>query len=257
MPKLLKIALLLLLVLAVIGAGVAATLYRATQQVPDFYEHALQLEPETMKKAGDELERRMLALQNDIHQDGHWQAVFTVEQINGWLAADLDEKFPGLLPNGVQDPRVAIVDGQLRVACRHEGSGLNAIISFTLEPYLTQNPNEVAVRIRELRAGSLPLPMTKALERISKAANRADLRLQWAQEDDDPVALLTLPSSRPELRRNYRVDELAIEEGAIVVTGHTQADSPDGSQGSAGENVEMAEKPQHSVEVKVNANDVR
>ncbi len=53
---------------------------------------------------------------------GHWSAVFTDEQINGWLAADLPEKFPQLLPPEIQDPRVVFAPGQLQLACRYTGS---------------------------------------------------------------------------------------------------------------------------------------
>ena len=95
-------ALLLLLVLG------GLMLYQATRYVPDFYQQALEVNPQQQAAAGDELERQVLELHNEIQDAGRWQAVFDEDQINGWLASDLKEKFSDSLPAGVSAPRVAI-----------------------------------------------------------------------------------------------------------------------------------------------------
>ena len=50
---------------------------------------------------------------------GRWQALFTAEQINGWMAVDLARNFPNTLPPGVVDPRVDIRPEGVTVACRY------------------------------------------------------------------------------------------------------------------------------------------
>ena len=98
MRKLLRYLLLTTVVLAVLlGAGLYL-LKRAAQKEPEFYQQALRAEPAQQEVAGDELEQEVLELHNEVRQPGVWEAVFTEEQINGWLAADLPEKFPRGLP---------------------------------------------------------------------------------------------------------------------------------------------------------------
>ena len=51
----------------------------------------LKIEPEVLERGSRELESRATALYSDAKQIGRWQALFTSEQINGWLATQLAE----------------------------------------------------------------------------------------------------------------------------------------------------------------------
>src|SRR5262245_66308041 len=82
--------------------------YRATQQAPQFYREALAAAPRSQHDEGQRFERQALALHNQLQHTGRWEVRFTQDEINGWLASELPEKFPELLPHGVSDPRVAI-----------------------------------------------------------------------------------------------------------------------------------------------------
>ena len=98
MRKLVRLALVLSVL---VTAGVAVLLtaaYRATQHVPEFYQAALAEPPVEQKAAADQLERQVLELHNEARQPGRWEARFSQEHINGWLAADLPVKFPGACP---------------------------------------------------------------------------------------------------------------------------------------------------------------
>src|SRR5687768_11397356 len=83
-------AVVLIIALALTGFSV----YRAAQHVPRFYEEALAVDPVEQRQAGEELERLALDLHNEVQRAGDWEAVFSEDQINGWLAVDLEEKFP-------------------------------------------------------------------------------------------------------------------------------------------------------------------
>ncbi len=82
--------------------------YYAAQQVQPYYEQALRIEPAALEQGSRELESRATALYSDVKQIGHWQALFTVEQINGWLATQLAADKGGELPANMRDPRIAI-----------------------------------------------------------------------------------------------------------------------------------------------------
>ena len=89
-----------------LAVGVALfAVYRATQYVPDFYRRALDADAKEQEKASDEMLQRTAALVSDVKTKDRWQARFTAEQINGWLAWDLPRNYPQSLPESIRDPR--------------------------------------------------------------------------------------------------------------------------------------------------------
>ena len=140
------VAVAALVVCGIVGLGLVG-LRSALHRVPDFYAEAIVIPAAAQEAAGETLERNVLALHNEVRDSRQWSAVFTDEQINGWLAADLPEKFPQVLPPELQDPRVAFVPGQLQIACRYADDTLTSVVSLTLEVRLAEEPNTLAVRI--------------------------------------------------------------------------------------------------------------
>jgi hypothetical protein len=78
--------------LAGIGAVASFGLYRASQQVPKFYQRAL-VSTAAEHDSGERFERQALALHNQARRQGQWEARFSEDEINGWLAAVLPENF--------------------------------------------------------------------------------------------------------------------------------------------------------------------
>ncbi len=175
------------------------------------------------QEAGDALEQRVLDLHNEVRNVGTWEAVFTEEQVNGWLVADMPDKFPNVLPPGTQEPRVAIDADAIRVACRFDNGKFKTIISMALDVDLTTEINTLAVRVSQLRAGALPVPLKQFLDKISTAASHGDIPLTWRQIDGDPVALVTVPVTHEDYaHREIYVDTIELREGEIYLAGHTE-----------------------------------
>jgi len=224
MRKLLRLG-LVLVALTVAGVAVFLTAaYRATQQVPEFYQAALANEkPQEQKAAADELEREVLNLHKEVRKPGRWVARFSQDQINGWLAADLPVKFPGVLPRGVSQPRVAIEANKMQMAVKFKQGDVETVLSLAGDAYLTDRPNEVAIHIQHVRAGLVPVPLAKFMDNIAEEATDAGLPLRWSEEEGDPVAIVTLPLDRKEFRgKQLRVEELQINKGEIIVSGRTE-----------------------------------
>jgi hypothetical protein len=219
-----------LILTALVVAGLAVFLtaaYRATQQVPEFYQAALTKRPVEQKAAADALEREVLQLHNEVRQPGRWVARFSQDQINGWLAADLPVKFPGVLPRGVSEPRVAIGANQLQMAVRFKQGEVETVLSLAGDAYLTERPNEVAIHIDHVRAGAFPVPLSRFLDNIAEQAGDAGMPIRWDEQDGDPVAMVTLPLDREEFKgKQLRVEELQINDGEIIVTGRTEGEPP-------------------------------
>ncbi|OHB67618.1 MAG: hypothetical protein A2V70_03470, partial [Planctomycetes bacterium RBG_13_63_9] len=189
MGKKLRIAALVGCGLVLVVAVGFFALYKGLKHEPQFYREALAVDPAAQKQTSDEMLRRATALRNDVQRGGPWHALFTAEQINGWLAVDLAENYPDALPETLSDPRVAIRPDRIMLACRLRQAYGSSVVSLTVEPYLPE-PNLLALRIRQARAGALPAPLGKILDGISQAAAQAQLRVHWQQADGDPVVFL-------------------------------------------------------------------
>lgn len=210
------------LAVLVLVLGFLGWAYRATQQVPEFYVRQLELEA-FQKRAGDALEKQALQLNSQIRKSERWQARFTAEDINGWLAVDLPQKFPQALPSDVQSPRVAIDPEMIQLACKVESPRFSSVVSLGLQPYVTSEPNVIALRVKQLAAGSLPLPLSQYMEQITEQCAKSGLPLRWTEEEGDPVALVTLPLEPKDFQdRQVRLEQIELAEGEIILSGTSE-----------------------------------
>ncbi len=227
-------------------ALVAVVLLMAARHVPGFYEEALSAEPAALREANDELLQRATALTNDIRRHGRWNALFTADQINGWLSVDLVQNHPELLDEGFSEPRIRIESGRVTLACRYHRGPLETVVSARFEIYLAE-PNVMALRIDAARAGALPVSIKTIVDGVSQAAERMNLRVEWRQAGGDPVALITLPATH-DARSVYRLDALQLRQGELYVTGRTEPWSP----GESPESVPAAQPPLAELKSKEN-----
>ena len=216
----LRIAAVLTGSLAVAAALLLGWLALAARHVPAFYHEALQLKGDRLQDQSDRLVENAAALASNVRQPGRWHALFTADQINGWLAFDAARNFPELLPEGVADPRVSIKSNRLLLACRYLSGPVETVLSFDGEIYM-QEPNVLSVRIHCARAGSLPAPLGQVLHAVSQAALDANLQLNWLQAEGDPVAIIRLHPLRDEHHNAYQLETLELRDGEIYVAGST------------------------------------
>lgn len=220
MTRKLRIGLFLFLGVAVLAAAFFLGTYQAYRYVPDFYEQALTKEPAAQREASQELSSRVTMLYSDAQQTGDWKALFTQEQINGWLAVDLVEKHGELLPPTIHDPRIEISPETLTLALRIEDESINAVFSLSVEVYLAES-NVVAFRLRKARAGALPIPMSEVLVHLTTAAEHLNLPLRWTQVENDPVALLTVEPQKDSEDNVLHLDALELQNQEIFLSGRT------------------------------------
>jgi hypothetical protein len=208
----------LVLGLAALVAGGALAFQVASNHVPSFYAEAL--DPTKVdSQPGQEMKRNVAALASDTLRGGRWRATFSDKQINSFLAVDLPEKHPRLLPKKIRNPRVSIRKEEAAIGWQAEGRW-PAVYSLSIVPYVAR-PNVLAVRILRIRAGAIPVPLGEVVDGLTLAAKRAGLRLQWQQADGDPVALVEIPHD-PSAPQRLVLDEVELTDGAIVVSGHTE-----------------------------------
>jgi hypothetical protein len=206
-----------LVVLALLG------LYLAAQHEPAFYREALKIDTAALDKGSDRMLQQTAALQSAVQKEGRWEALFTAEQINGWLAVDRAKNHPNSLPPMLSDPRVAVDSKQVTFACRYQGGWISSVASVTIEPAVPE-PNVLALRIVKARAGLLPLPLGSIVDSLTRTAQNMNLRLEWRHAGSDPVAMLSLPETDGE--QTVRIDTLRLDDGEIYVAGSTHRRKP-------------------------------
>jgi hypothetical protein len=196
--------------------------YYAARQVRPFYEQALRIEPEVLKRGSRELESRATALYSDARQQGHWQALFTAEQINGWLATQLAENDRGeLAASNLRDPRVAIAPGVLTLGFRTSSKGVDTVVSVDASVFLT-GEGAVAIRLISVRAGALPIPVLPLADEIAAACQELSLPVRWTQHDGLPVAVVEIQCDQTSEKRQFYIDSIELGDGQLYVAGHTE-----------------------------------
>lgn len=214
--------LLALLAVAILfGLFAGWGLWFALHSVPEFYTELLEIHSDEL---GDELERHSLEARNAIHRGDNWSLEISQDQLNAWLAQDLPRKFPGLLPPDIRDPRVLIAADAIQVGLIHETSSGNLVVSIELQPMLTEEPNEVAIRVLRVRAGRIPLPLPSLLDPIADTAARSGYFLRWTDTRGTPVALLRFPEQHADMgAHRFHVDSLELAPGKLLLRGRTLA----------------------------------
>jgi hypothetical protein len=188
-PRLVAVA----VVAGLLLSGLIWALTHSMQRMPDFYRRCLNVPWEQSVEDGRLFERRLVELSNQMRLDTRWSMVWSASQINGWLAADLPEKFPHALPASIQEPRVAISGDGIQVAFRLESPSLRGIVRIQGDVFATDRENQIAFRISQVKSGILPIPISWWAARLQQSLRGSDIILEWSEIERDPVALITLP----------------------------------------------------------------
>ncbi|MCC7474865.1 MAG: hypothetical protein IT425_05680 [Pirellulales bacterium] len=210
------LAVLVLAALAVAFAVVVGGAYYASRQVQPFYRQALETAPHVLEQGSREMESRATALYSDARRPGRWQALFTADQINGWLATKLLEGADPQLVEKVREPRVAISPHTFSIGFRTTSRGVETAIAIEAGVSLTE-AGTVAVQLKSVRAGALPLPVMQLADDLAEACQKLKLPIRWTQHEGNPTALVELPSSKP-----LFVDEIQLDDNQLYIAGHTR-----------------------------------
>jgi len=221
MARKLRIAAVGTLTVTALLVTILAGAYYAARQVRPFYEQALRVEPEALVRGSRELECRATALYSDAQQQGQWQALFTTEQINGWLATQLALNQDGELPTDIRDPRVAIARDVLTLGFRTSSGGVETVVSVDASVSLTEE-GAVAIQFLSVRAGALPLPVMQLADEIAAACLELELPVRWTRTDGKPVAIVEIHSESLSDEHEFYIDSIELGENELYVAGHTE-----------------------------------
>ena len=216
-----KTWLLGLTLLGVLGLIAIVTVVRSTLTLPEFYREALQVPVEQLTIDGAAFERKIFQLSGDLQLDQPWSVEITEEEINGWLAVDLPEKFPGQLPETISEPRVAFSDGQIHIAFAIDWMEWKSAVHVRGSLFCTEKVNEVGLKISQVSSGWLSIPIEYWVQQIQTSLQKRNVRLTWVESENDPVALLNLSNhmSLPAEGIWIRIDSIEVTDGVIRLQG--------------------------------------
>ena len=208
-------------VLALLGVGAAAYVLREIDEVQPFYAAAIQVDPQELETAGRRAEDRVEALREDAKRMGRWETVFTDEEVNGWLAVILKEKYAEVLPPGVTDPRVAFTSGGYKIGYRYQGRRIDAIVAVEGDAYMDADDTP-AVRLRAAWLGGIPLPMSRVVEEISASAAKLGIPIRWSEKDGDPLLLASVTDALSTDKERRQLERLELRDGELLLAGRAE-----------------------------------
>lgn len=160
-----------------------------------------------------------LQLRNDILNEPRWEASFSDEEVNAWLAEDLVTHFADQIPPGVHDPRVAFEPDRVTLAFQLDRGAIRSLIWVVLRVEVPE-PNRVALTFEKIRAGMVPISADSLLEPIARHARQRGLDVQWDTVDGLPRVLV---GYRPDARRSDVVlERLLILNGQVRLAGRSE-----------------------------------
>lgn len=209
-----------LVVTAVVVSSMFGVYWAVTSAQP-FYEVALEQDPAVLEQKSQQLESRFTTLHTDLQSQGEWQTVIAADEINGWLATKLPESFPGMLPDEIREPRVAVEQSEVKLAAKSDVSGVETVLSVAFEPFVTDD-GDLAIELRQVLAGSLPIPSRNIAERLATSTRRMGLPIRWAQNNGHTVMILERRLWDTETGENRVLKAIELADGKLFLSGYTE-----------------------------------
>jgi hypothetical protein len=110
----------------------------------------------------------------------------------------------------------------LTLGFRASRGGIDTVISVDASVFLTEE-GAVAIRLMNVRAGALPLPVLQVADELVAACRQLNLsKVRWTQESGQPVAIVDLHSDASTNKREFHIDSIELGDGEVYVAGHTE-----------------------------------
>ena len=205
------------LVLAILVAVPAIGWVSLTYQ-PSYYRAVVRLSREQRQGQARKFVAQGLQLRNDIVNEPTWEAVFSDQEVNAWLAEDLVSHFADHLPPEVREPRVIFEMDRIILAFELRHSGIDSVITVVARPRVPAG-NTVELTLEKIRAGILPVPADGVLDRIVEYARYLGVDVEWMRRDGYPVVLIRYS---PNIHRDdIQLEQVQIRTGQLRLAGRS------------------------------------
>lgn len=194
--------------------GIALALW----YTPAFYIETREADSQVVvrEQQAKEFAQRATQLDGAIRNDEQWSGEFSQDQINGFLAHELPLKFSEWLPTKMSDPRVRLTAGEIDIAFRYQRGWWRGTVHAQVRPHVL-SPRQLALEIKTIRAGAIPIPAAQPLDEIVSEMRKAGWQVQWRPAKDGELLVIDL---RPEVASQVSLDGLDIQPGVLRFAGH-------------------------------------
>ncbi len=217
-----KSVLLAVLMLLVAFGGAAAGLAALVLHEPGFYVRAEQPPGADRERYSQEFYGEFFAFVEELKERRTWDASFTQEQINSFLAEDFIRSnfHQQLMPEGLSDPRVVFETDKIRLAFRYHVGRWSSVVTIDMRAWLAAaDPNLVALELRGMKVGALPISVRSLLEQLSDAAERNNIKVSWYRYNGNPVAVLRFQADQAPAA--VVLERLDLHPGRILIRGQS------------------------------------
>ncbi|MDR3638077.1 MAG: hypothetical protein P4L84_30005 [Isosphaeraceae bacterium] len=183
---------------------------------PQFYRTMNKLPRAQREAEAKRFVAQSLQLSNNIRNEPVWEAVFSDEEVNAWLAEDLVTQFADQLPPEVHDPRVAFETDRVTLAFRLEQGPVKSVIWVVARPRVPEG-NVLELTLEKIRAGVLPVPADDVLDRIAEHVRARGVDVSWKRVDGRPVVLVRYQPDAD--REDVELETVQISAGQVRLTG--------------------------------------
>jgi hypothetical protein len=214
-------------ILLLFAGSAGAALVLLLRHEPNFYRRAAVPPGPERKALSGGFFGQAVSFRNHIKEDAEWHDTFSEEQINSFLEDDLvrSEGSPFRLPGHITDPRVTLEPDRIRLGFRYHVGRFSTVVSIDMGVWLTTaESNVVALELRRMRAGALPVSAQSILERLTEAADSNNIKVAWYRHDGNPVAILRFQSDQP--HPTVLLENLDLHPGKIYIKGRSLEPSP-------------------------------
>ena len=204
--------------LLVLGVLVPLAIWRSLTYEPPFYRELTSMDRAIRRVEADHFVSQTFQLRNDIANEGHWEASFTDEEVNAWLAEHLVSHFRDDIPEGVSEPVVVFDLDRVTLAFKLDQGPFTSLVWVVAELRVAGD-NTIALSLEKIRAGAFPVPAEEIAARITRQARLNGLQIDWRQERGESVAYIRY-SPTPG-RVDVVLERLSILDGRIFIGGRS------------------------------------
>ena len=223
MWKLIKWVLSSLLFLVLVLAGLGFYVWHGIYQEPAFYRE-LAITPETREFA--ELNSGLMSAKisrcdKAMQRKGSWEIELTQNELNHWLAIEIDEKRPGAISRRIQGVRCQLVADVVRIGARVDVDEFQGVVSVDVVPTV-EAPNVLVMELRRIRVGTIPLPRKRLLTLLEEKARELSIPFECLESNGNPS--IRIAFSDGELRRGYHslvLHKILLGAESVSVAGET------------------------------------
>jgi hypothetical protein len=218
MRKTSKRALIVGLILLLV-ATVPGLIWVSLTHQPDFYRAVVRLPREQRAVKAKRFMAQSLQLRNDICNEPSWEAIFTDQEVNAWLAEDLVTHFADQLPPEVHEPRVVFEVDRVTLAFQLDKGPFSSVIWVVARPHVPEG-NVLELTLEKIRAGVLPVPADRVLDRITEHARNHGLDVRW-RPGVEGLPIVTIRYTPDSARDDVKLEQVQIQAGQIRLAGRS------------------------------------